>query len=106
MSGKVEGAAERFAVELLPVLIEALLELGDGGSLDAVLGIAPFEFVSCVAEPGIGKSRSAGEGDAAIGDEDLTMSAVVHRLGIEGEVGLIEMDFDAMVAHGLKVGGR
>lgn len=80
-----------------------MLKLGDGGALDTVLGVAPFGFVLCIAEPGIGKASASGEGDTAIGDEDLSMRAVVHRLGVEGEIGLIEMDFDSMVTHGLKV---
>ena len=63
---EVVGSTELFAGEFAPVVDEDVLELGDGGAADFVLGIAPVVRGVGMAHPSVGEAGAAGVGKVAI----------------------------------------
>ena len=84
---------EQLAAGLLPVLGEGLLHLGDGGALDAHVGVAPLFVALAVAQPLVVEAEPAGEPDAPVHHHDFPVVARVP-------VGAGERAEDAQLAAG------
>lgn len=95
--GEVEVAVEDFGAGLDPVVHEGLLELGDDGALDVVLGVAPEVGLVGVAVPVVAEADAADVACGAVDDEEFAVGAFV-----EAEVDVAEdFDFDAGLFHGV-----
>jgi hypothetical protein len=114
--GRVRPAVEMMellAGGLEPVFGEPGVQVGDGRAGDAAVSLAPVVGVLGVAGPHVGDADATGEADAAVGDEDFAVSAVVEAAEVgpvarpepaDGGAGALELPDEARI-HGSAADG-
>src|SRR5215468_2663395 len=75
---KVRVAAEGIPRGFQPILNECRLHPLHGGPLDAHVGVPPVVGCTAIAHPFAADTRTAGEADPTVDDEDATVVAVVR----------------------------
>jgi hypothetical protein len=91
------------AGRLPPVVEKRALELGDRGSDDAEVGVAPVLGVLRVTEPLVGDPHAAGEPDVAIDHQQLAVGAVVEPADRVPARLVVPTELNARILHLLQI---